>query len=47
MNEVNPFLLPGLKLDHVASNYYPIRKTYLVQYLHGYWNVIGKPIKTS
>jgi branched-chain amino acid transport system substrate-binding protein len=47
MNEVNPFLLPGLKLTTTPSNYYPIGKTYLVRYLHGYWNVLGKPLKTS
>ena len=47
MNEVNPFLLPGLKLTTSPSNYYPIGHTYLVRYLHGFWNVLGKPLKTS
>ncbi len=47
MNEANPFLLPGLKLTTSPTNYYPIGKTYLVRYLHGYWNVLGKPLKTS
>ena len=47
MNEANPFLLPGLKLTTSPSNYYPIGHTYLVRYLHGFWNVLGKPLKTS
>jgi branched-chain amino acid transport system substrate-binding protein len=47
LNETNPFLLPGLKVATSASNYYPIGKTYLVRYEHGYWNVLGKPLKTS
>jgi branched-chain amino acid transport system substrate-binding protein len=47
LNEVNPFLLPGLPLTTSPSNYYPIGKTYLVRYLHGFWNVLGKPLKTS
>jgi branched-chain amino acid transport system substrate-binding protein len=47
MNETNPFLLPGLKLTTSPTNYYPIGKTYLVRYMNGYWNVLGKPLKTS
>jgi len=47
LNEVNPFLLPGLTLSTSPSDYYPIGKTYLVRYEHGYWNVLGKPLKTS
>jgi branched-chain amino acid transport system substrate-binding protein len=47
MNEVNPFLLPGLTLATTPSDYYPLGKTYLVRYLHGFWNVIGKPVSTS
>jgi branched-chain amino acid transport system substrate-binding protein len=43
----NPFLLPGLKITTTPSNYFPIRKTYLVRYLHGFWNVLGKPLTTS
>jgi branched-chain amino acid transport system substrate-binding protein len=47
LNEVNPFLLPGLPIVTSPTNYLPIGKTYLVRYLHGYWNVLGKPLKTS
>ena len=47
LNETNPFLLPGLTLTTSPSNYYPIGKTYLVRYEHGFWNVLGKPLKAS
>jgi len=47
LDETNPFLLPGLKVSTSPSNYFPIGRTYLVRYLHGYWNVLGKPLKTS
>jgi branched-chain amino acid transport system substrate-binding protein len=47
LNEVNPFLLPGLPLVTSPANYLPLGKTYLVRYLHGYWNVLGKPLKTG
>jgi ABC-type branched-subunit amino acid transport system substrate-binding protein len=47
MSTANPFLLDGLKLTTSPSNYFPIGKTYLVQYRKGYWNVLGKPLTTS
>ena len=47
MKEINPFLLPGIPLSTSPTNYFPIRKTYLVQYRQGYWHVLGKPIPTS
>ncbi len=47
LNETNPFLLPGLKLTTTPQDYFPIGRTYLVRYLHGFWNVLGKPLKTS
>jgi branched-chain amino acid transport system substrate-binding protein len=47
LNEVNPFLLSGLTVSTSPSDYSPIGKTFLVRYLHGYWNVLGKPLKTS
>jgi branched-chain amino acid transport system substrate-binding protein len=46
MKEINPFLLPGIPLSTSPSNYFPIRKTYLVRF-QGYWHVLGKPITTS
>ena len=47
LKETNPFLLPGLPVTTSPTNYFPIRKTYLVRFEHGYWNVLGKPIPTS
>jgi len=47
LNEVNPFLLPGLPVTTSPTNYLPLGKTYLVRYQHGFWNVLGKPLKTS
>jgi len=47
LSETNPFLLPGLKLSTTPQDYFPIGETYLVRYLHGFWNVLGKPLKTS
>ncbi len=47
LDEKNPFLLPGLAVTTSPSDYLPLGKTYLVRYQHGFWNVLGKPIKTS
>jgi branched-chain amino acid transport system substrate-binding protein len=47
LTETNPFLLPGLTLATTPTDYFPIGRTYLVRYLHGFWNVLGKPLKTS
>jgi branched-chain amino acid transport system substrate-binding protein len=47
MHTANPFLLDGLRLTTSPSNYFPIGKTYRVQYRNGYWNVLGKPLTTS
>ncbi len=43
----NPFLLPGLRVTTSPSDYFPIAKTYLVRYQHGFWNVVGRPLTTS
>jgi branched-chain amino acid transport system substrate-binding protein len=47
LDSTNPFLLPGLRVTTTPQNYFPIGRTYLVRYLHGFWNVLGKPLKTS
>jgi branched-chain amino acid transport system substrate-binding protein len=47
LTEINPFLLPGLTLATTPTDYFPIGRTYLVRYLHGFWNVLGNPLKTS
>jgi hypothetical protein len=43
----NPFLLPALRVATSPKNYFPLGKTYLVRFEHGYWNVLGKPLTTS
>jgi branched-chain amino acid transport system substrate-binding protein len=47
LDSTNPFLLPGLRVTTTPQDYFPIGRTYLVRYLHGFWNVLGKPLKTS
>ena len=44
LNESNPFLLPGLKLTTSPKDYFPQGHAYLVRFLHGFWNVLGKPV---
>jgi hypothetical protein len=43
----NPFLLPGLRVTTTPTNSFPLAKTYLVRFQHGFWNVLGKPLPTS
>jgi branched-chain amino acid transport system substrate-binding protein len=45
LDETNPFLLPGLKLQTSPTDYLPQSRMYRVVYQHGYWNVIGKPLQ--
>jgi branched-chain amino acid transport system substrate-binding protein len=45
LDETNPFLLPGLKLQTSPSDYLPQSQMYRVVYQHGFWNVIGKPLQ--
>ncbi|HET8528888.1 MAG TPA: ABC transporter substrate-binding protein [Gaiellaceae bacterium] len=44
LHETNPFLLPGLELTTSPKNYFPIQRTYLVRFQHGFWNVLGRPL---
>ncbi|HEY8406738.1 MAG TPA: ABC transporter substrate-binding protein [Gaiellaceae bacterium] len=45
LDETNPFLLPGLKLQTSPSDYLPQSQMYRVVYQHGFWNVIGRPLQ--
>jgi branched-chain amino acid transport system substrate-binding protein len=45
LDETNPFLLPGLKLTTTPKDYFPIHRTYLVRFQHGFWNVLGRPLQ--
>ena len=42
LNEVNPFLLPGIRIKTSPSDYYPMEKAEFVRYRHGLWVLFGK-----
>jgi branched-chain amino acid transport system substrate-binding protein len=42
LDEVNPFLLPGIRVRTSPSDYYPIDKARFVRYGNGQWAYIGK-----
>ncbi len=42
LNEVNPFLLPGIRIKTSPSDYYPMEKAQFVRYRHGLWVLFGK-----
>jgi branched-chain amino acid transport system substrate-binding protein len=41
LNEVNPFLLPGIRIKTSPSDYYPMDKARFVRYRHGLWVLFG------
>ena len=42
LNEVNPFLLPGIRVKTSPSDYYPLDKARFVRYTNGRWVLFGK-----
>ena len=42
LNEVNPFLLPGIRIKTSPSDYYPMEKARFVRYRRGLWVLFGK-----
>jgi branched-chain amino acid transport system substrate-binding protein len=42
LNEINPFLLPGIKIRTAPNDYYPMKKAKFVRYRHGLWVLFGK-----
>jgi branched-chain amino acid transport system substrate-binding protein len=42
LNEVNPFLLPGIRIRTSPSDYYPMDKARFVRYRRGLWVLFGK-----
>ncbi len=42
LNEVNPFLLPGIEIKTSPTDYYPMKKAKFVRYTHGLWVLFGK-----
>jgi branched-chain amino acid transport system substrate-binding protein len=41
LNEVNPFMRPGVKVKTSPTNYYPITKAQLVRYDKAHWVAVG------
>ena len=42
LNEVNPFLLPGIRIKTSPGDYYPMEKARFVRYRRGLWVLFGK-----
>jgi branched-chain amino acid transport system substrate-binding protein len=42
LNEVNPFLLPGIRIKTSPKDYYPMDKARFVRYRRGLWVLFGK-----
>lgn len=42
LDEVNPFLLPGIRVKTSPSDYYPLEKARFVRYTRGLWVLFGK-----
>ena len=42
LNELNPFLLPGLRIQTSPSDYYPIDRVKLARYRGDHWQFFGK-----
>jgi hypothetical protein len=42
LDELNPFLLPGLRIKTSPSDYYPIDRVKLARYRGGHWQFFGK-----
>ncbi len=46
LNEVNPFMRPGIKIITTPSDYYPISKAQLLRYDHTHW-VAAAPLASA
>jgi branched-chain amino acid transport system substrate-binding protein len=42
LDEVNPFLLPGIRIKTSPQDYYPMKKARFVRYRNGLWVLFGK-----
>jgi branched-chain amino acid transport system substrate-binding protein len=40
LNETNPFMYPGIKIQTGPSDYFPIEKTYMLRFKDGHWNAL-------
>jgi branched-chain amino acid transport system substrate-binding protein len=46
LNELNPFLLPGIRIKTAPNDYYPIDKARLIRYSNGHW-IFGKLVNAQ
>jgi ABC-type branched-subunit amino acid transport system substrate-binding protein len=46
LNEVNPFMRPGIKVTTTSTDYYPISKAQLVRYDRSHW-VVAAPLTSA
>ena len=46
LDEVNPFLLPGVRIQTSPNDYYPMDKVKLARYHGKYWQFFGNLVKT-
>ena len=42
LNEINPFLLPGIRIKTTPNDYFPMEKARFVRYRRGLWVLFGK-----
>jgi hypothetical protein len=47
LDELNPFLLPGLRIKTSPSDYYPIDRVKLARYRGGHWQFFGKLVSAG
>jgi branched-chain amino acid transport system substrate-binding protein len=45
LNETNPFLLPGVRIQTSPSDYYPMDKVKLARYKGGHWQFFGNLVR--
>jgi branched-chain amino acid transport system substrate-binding protein len=45
LNETNPFLLPGVRIQTSPSDYYPMDKVKLARYKGGHWQFFGSLVR--
>ena len=46
LNELNPFLLPGVRIQTSPNDYYPMDKVRLARYVGTHWQFFGKLVRT-
>ena len=47
LNEVNPFLLPGVRIHTTPNDYYPMDKVKLARYRGAHWQFFGKLVSAQ